>query len=147
MRTFLLGYDVEPSAAKQAASTLGDSADSITGILQVFADVTALAPEPRPSDDEDEQLAPREYFNQYLRSLDPDARASRRGSSSDWSEPSPTSGSTTLRRPELHDALMRLFVAQQRMDDQLAVVTTLLERGAATCNGDDDAACVTPSTG
>ena len=72
VRAFLLGYDVEPSAARQAAAALGDSAGSIAGILEVFADVSALTPERRPSDDEDEQRAPREYFNQYLRSLDPE---------------------------------------------------------------------------
>jgi acetyl/propionyl-CoA carboxylase alpha subunit/acetyl-CoA carboxylase carboxyltransferase component len=139
VRAFLLGYDVEPRAARQAAAAMSDTA-SIAGVLEVFADVSALAPERRPSDDEDEQRAPREYFNQYLRSLDPERegiptwfveRLERAVAHFGLEDLAP--------RPALHDALMRLFVAQHRMDDQLAVVTTILERRATNRDRDDDA--------
>ena len=76
----------------------------------------ALAPERRPADDDDEQRAPREHFNHYLRSLDveregmPDvvrraARPRRR--------PLRDRRASTS-RPALEDALMRIFLAQQR---------------------------------
>ena len=47
----------------------------------------------------------------------------------------------------LEDALMRIFVAHQRIDDQLAVVTTLLDRRAgAGSRRSGRSSCVMPST-
>ena len=147
VRAFLLGFDVPVAAAQLAASTMaggdstnGDSTDAEAAILHAFADLSALTPERRPLDDDDEQRAPREYFNHYLRSLDVER------------EGIPTWFAERLARavahygidaldvtPELEDALMRIFVAQQRIDEQLAVVTTILERRvAAAPSGADD---------
>ena len=131
VRAFILGYDVAPMAAKLAASNLSghESTDGESTVLHAFADLCALAPERPLTDGYDDERVPREYLNQYLRSLD----AEREGIPAWFVE--------RLQRavahfgieglavtPELEDALMRIFTAQQQIDDQLAVVTTILER-------------------
>ena len=68
---------------------------------------------------------PREYFNQYLRSLDPEREGIPTWFVERLERAVAHYGVDTLAvTPELEDALMRIFIAQQRIDDQLAVVTT-----------------------
>ena len=54
----------------QRAAVGDDSTEGEAAILHAFADLSALTPERRPLDDDDDQRAPREHFNHYLRSLD-----------------------------------------------------------------------------
>ena len=141
VQSFLLGYDVPVAAAQVAASVLGgdDSTDGEAAILHIFADLTALTPERRPLDDDDDQRAPREHFNHYLRSLD----VEREGIPTWFAERIARAvahyGIPSLDvTPDLEDALMRIFVGQQRIDEQLAVVSTILEsRVAAAPKGAD----------
>ena len=84
--------------------------------------ISALAPERQPVDGDDESGRPcaSTSTSTCARST-PSARASRRGSSSDRNGPSPTTGSTrSPPRAGLEDALMRIFIAQQRVDEQRA---------------------------
>ncbi len=142
VRAFLLGFDVPLAAAQVAATGLasGDSTDDEAAILHVFADLCALTPERRPVDGDEDERAPREHFNQYLRSLD----AEREGIPAWFVERIQRAvahyGIDSLDvTPELEDALMRIFIAQQRIEEQLAVVTTILEnRVAASPGGADD---------
>ena len=102
---------------QDAASALAgrSSTDGEAALLHVFADLCALAPERRPVDGPDEQRVPREHFNQYLRSLD----AEREGIPTWFVERLERAvahyGVDSLAvTPELEDALMRIFIAQQR---------------------------------
>jgi acetyl/propionyl-CoA carboxylase alpha subunit/acetyl-CoA carboxylase carboxyltransferase component len=139
VRAFLLGFDVPVPAAMAAATALaGDDGEAL--VLDLFADLVALTPERRPSDADDDERGPREYFNQYLRSLD----AEREGIPTWFVERLQRAvahyGIDTLAvTPDLEDALMRVFIGQQRIDDQLAVVTRVLERRLANeSDGADD---------
>jgi acetyl/propionyl-CoA carboxylase alpha subunit/acetyl-CoA carboxylase carboxyltransferase component len=134
VRAFILGYDVPLGVARRAASALATdgTTDDVVAVLYAFADLCSLAPDRRQPDDEGEARAPREHFNHYLRSLDVD----REGLPSWFVE--------RLERALAHygidglavsnaleDALMRIFVAQQDVDDQLAVIAAILESRAA----------------
>ncbi len=129
LRSFMLGFDVPLPDAKVAASALCADAvnDRDLEVLTVFADLWSLVPEHRDPEG-DEVSGPREHLNNYLRSLD-----TEREGVPDWF-------AERLRRAlahygvddltqcdELQDALMRIFMAQQRRADQAAVVLALLE--------------------
>ena len=130
-RASLLGFDVEASAALRSledADRPDEDTDALA-ILDAFADLCALAPERRdPDADTNETRGSREYLNAYLRSLDVER------------EGLPEWFSDRLRRglahyglsdldpsPALEEALLRIFVSQQRREEQLPLVVALLE--------------------
>ncbi|WP_068270660.1 biotin carboxylase N-terminal domain-containing protein [Aldersonia kunmingensis] len=103
-------------------------------LLTVFADICELSRN-RPTTEDDEAEAvhsPREFFHSYLLSLDVDV------------EKLPESFKTRLahalrhydvadltRSSELEEAVYRLFLALQRIDNQAPVIAGLLERALA----------------
>ena len=130
-RASLLGFDVAASAALRSledADRPDEDTDALA-ILDAFADLCALAPERRdPDADTNETRGSREYLNTYLRSLDVER------------EGLPEWFSDRLRRglahyglsdldpsPALEEALLRIFVSQQRREEQLPLVVALLE--------------------
>ncbi|MET0727487.1 MAG: carboxyl transferase domain-containing protein [Acidimicrobiales bacterium] len=128
VRATVLGFDVATSTARRLLDQVDQSDGDTLAVLDAFADLTALAPERRDLDDDTEVRGSHEHLNTYLRSLDAE------------SEDLPDWFGDRLRRAvahygvsvltpstELTDALRRIFVAQQRRDEQLSIVVTLLE--------------------
>ncbi len=128
LEAFVLGYDVEPTRARAQVDDGSVTPASAVAILDAFADLCAVAPE-RQDVDGETVTSSREYFNTFLRSLDADR------------EGLPTWFVDRLVRAVGHygierldpsdrlaDALLRIFVAQQRRDDQVGVVMALLDQ-------------------
>ena len=128
VRAFVLGFDVDPARAREQVDSDSITERAALGILDAFADLCALSPE-RQDIDGETVTSSREYFNTFLRSLD----AEREGL--------PTWFVDRLTRAvahygidgldpsdELEAALLRIFMAQQRRDDQVPVVMSLLDR-------------------
>jgi acetyl/propionyl-CoA carboxylase alpha subunit/acetyl-CoA carboxylase carboxyltransferase component len=148
LQALITGYDVSGQHARQlvadyaAARTGGDGADEelLRGelaVLTTFADLAELSRN-RPAsaeEEEDHQVhSPREFFHAYLHSLDVER------------EGLPESFRSRLRRalrhygignggaddveptPELQEAVFRIFLAQQRIADQVPAVLALLDR-------------------
>jgi acetyl/propionyl-CoA carboxylase alpha subunit/acetyl-CoA carboxylase carboxyltransferase component len=133
MRSFLLGYDVDAAAAHAALASGGCRAE----VLDLFADLAAVAPERRdPGADEDR--APREHLSSYLRSLD----LEREGLPSWFGEALTRAvahyGVDSLQPgPALEDALLRIFVSEQRRDEQVPIILALLDDVASRTDADD----------
>ncbi len=129
VRACLLGFDVTATAASQAFDDSDGSGPEALAILDAFADLCAVAPERRgPDADDIGTRGSREYFNAYLRSLDT-AREGLPEWFSDRLQRALTHyGVAELEPgPALEEALLRIFVAQQRREDHLPLVVALLE--------------------
>ncbi|MCW2685250.1 MAG: Methylcrotonyl-CoA carboxylase biotin-containing subunit, partial [Mycobacterium sp.] len=143
LRALITGYDVSARRARILLAEYDDLRGRLPlddeelvevelGLLDLFADICELSRN-RPTLDEessDESVhSPREYFHSFLHSLDPEveglppafrtkiARALR-NYDIDTLEPG----------PELEEAVYRLFLALQRMENQVPVITALLGR-------------------
>ena len=147
LRGLITGYDVSAERVRvllaeydSLRGSLPDDdqelVDAELDLLDTFADVCELSRN-RPTLDEEESdepvHSPRERFHSFLHSLD----AEREGL--------PTTFRTKLVRalrdydvadlepgPELEDAVYRLFLALQRMENQVPVITALLGRWLTT---------------
>ncbi|MET0897128.1 MAG: biotin carboxylase N-terminal domain-containing protein, partial [Mycobacterium sp.] len=143
LRALITGYDVSAGRAR----TLLAEYDTLRGslprddselveaeleLLRTFADICELSRN-RPTLDEesnDESVhSPREHFHSFLHSLDADVEGlpkafrdkidrALRNYQLDGLEPG----------PELEEAIYRLFLALQRMENQVPVITALLGR-------------------
>ena len=143
LRALITGYDVSAGRARMLLAEYDDLrgrlprddqelVEAELALLDTFADVCELSRN-RPTLDEesaDERVhSPREHFHTFLHSLDAEveglppafrtkiARALR-NYDIDTLEPG----------PELEDAVYRLFLALQRMENQVPVITALLGR-------------------
>ncbi|HYH26351.1 MAG TPA: carboxyl transferase domain-containing protein [Blastococcus sp.] len=143
LQALITGYDVDAGHARQLVAGYGaarsevpaDDPELLRGeltVLTTFADLCELARNRPASEEEeaDQQVhSPREYFHSYLHSLDVEREAL------------PESFRGRLRRalghygvgdlepgPVLEQAVHRIFLAQQRISDQLPAVQALLER-------------------
>jgi acetyl/propionyl-CoA carboxylase alpha subunit/acetyl-CoA carboxylase carboxyltransferase component len=150
LRGLLLGFDGDATDRKRllsgylaAREELGDEpADGELELLAVFADLSELSRNNPGSDAADEPGAegpglavhsPREYLHSYLQSLDveragvPDAFQARlRRVLGHY-------GVSGLdRSPELETAVFRIFLAQQRMGGDAAIVSELLRQWLAS---------------
>ena len=98
-------------------------------ILDAFADLCALAPERRdPDADSETERAPREYLNTFLRSLDVEREGVPGWFGDALLRALAHYGVTELdRSPDLEAALLRIFIAHQRRDEQLPIVMRLLD--------------------
>src|SRR5690606_34898688 len=139
--SLLLGFDVDEHDHQQVVSAyLAARAElrehPLEGeldLLGVFADLSELSRN-RPGSEIDAEPdspvhSPREYFHSYLQSLDVD----RAGVTESFREKLATVlahyGVTSLdRTPELEAAVFRIFLAQQRMGTDVAVVSELLRQ-------------------
>src|SRR4051812_291955 len=147
LQALITGYDVSGRYASELVAEYdtarnelpNDDAELLRGeltVLTTFADLTELSRN-RPSGSEeeaDQQVhSPREFFHAYLHSLDVDreglpesfrGRLSRALLHYDVRDLEPL--------PELEEAVYRLYLAQQRIADQLPAVQALLERWLGT---------------
>jgi len=143
LRASILGYDMSADRARillaEYAALRGslpfddpELVQAELGLLDTFADICELSrnrPAPEEEDTDEGVHSPREHFHSFLHSLDADV------------EGLPTTFRTKLTRalrdyeisvlepgPELEDAVYRLFLALQRMENQVPVITALLGR-------------------
>jgi acetyl-CoA carboxylase carboxyltransferase component len=144
LRALILGYDVSADRARilladyhalRGSLPLDDPelVEAELGLLDTFADICEISRN-RPTLDEedtDESVhSPREHFHSFLHSLDAEVeglpprfrtklvRALRNYDVDTLDEPG----------PELEEAVYRLFLALQRMENQVPVITALLGR-------------------
>ena len=144
LRALILGYDVSADRARilladyhalRGSLPLDDQelVEAELGLLDTFADICEMSRN-RPTLDEedtDESVhSPREHFHSFLHSLDAEVeglpprfrtklvRALRNYDVDTLDEPG----------PELEEAVYRLFLALQRMENQVPVITALLGR-------------------
>jgi acetyl/propionyl-CoA carboxylase alpha subunit/acetyl-CoA carboxylase carboxyltransferase component len=156
MRALITGYDVGAGHARALVKEYGgvrgespaDDPELLRGelgVLTTFADLAELSRN-RPASEEEEADAqvhsPREYFHAYLHSLDAEreglpesfrarlGRALRHYGVEDLEPDSALDGPQP--GPALAEAVHRVFLAQQRINDQLPVVLALLDRWLTT---------------
>ncbi|TPG32897.1 carboxyl transferase domain-containing protein [Mycolicibacterium hodleri] len=143
LRSLITGYDVNGGRARVLLKEYGDLRDSLPGgdpelveaelgILDTFADVCELSRN-RPTVDEegtDERVhSPREHFHSFLQSLDPEVEGLPAAFRTRIARALLNYGVATLEPgPELEEAVYRLFLALQRMENQVPVITALLGR-------------------
>jgi acetyl/propionyl-CoA carboxylase alpha subunit/acetyl-CoA carboxylase carboxyltransferase component len=148
LRGLLLGYDSGDSHDRKrllagylaARADLGASAWPAAGeleLLTVFADLSELSRN-KPSRDLEAEPgsavhSPREYFHSYLQSLDVERAGVPAGFQARLTRVIGHYGITSLERsPELETAVFRIFLAQQRMASDAAVVSELLRQWLAS---------------
>ncbi|MBB3038401.1 carboxyl transferase domain-containing protein [Hoyosella altamirensis] len=142
----LTGYDVDGTRARSllaeyerllsAHTALTDSNSEVVhaelALLSTFADICEISRNrPITGDFEsDERVhSPREHFHTYLKSFDADIEGLPESFRSKLSGALRHYGVTDLTpSPELAEAVYRLFLALQRMENQVPVVSALLER-------------------
>ncbi|MFF2084517.1 carboxyl transferase domain-containing protein [Nocardia sp. NPDC058176] len=140
LRSLLLGFDVDPHDDRRVlddylAARRDTVADNVRPLgeelelVQVFADLAELSHN-RPADDDGAQghlHSAREYFHTYLQSLDVERAGLPESYQAKLAAALGHYGVTELdRTPELEAAVFRIFLAQQRPADTVAVITTLL---------------------
>ena len=145
LRDLLLGFDAGPAdRERMLAGYLAGRAElgrravaGETELLTVFADLSDLSRN-RPGSDlaaepGSAEHSPREYFHSYLRSLDVERAGVPESFQARLSRVLSHYGVTDLARsPELETAVFRIFLAQQRMAGDAAVVSEVLRQWLAT---------------
>ncbi|WP_436795012.1 carboxyl transferase domain-containing protein [Actinospongicola halichondriae] len=110
-------------------------------LLGVFADLCGLTRERRTTDRDHglESRSPREHFNAYLRSFDPDGESLPERFRERLHDALAHYGIESLdRTPILEAATYRIHRAAQRRREQLPVITALLERRLEHCGEADE---------
>lgn len=142
LRALITGYDVSETRSRQlltdyeAAVTDGahDDRELVSAeleLLTIFADLCELArnrPALREEELETRVHSPREHFHTYLHSLDAEVEGLPKTFQDRLLRALRHYDVVSLdRTPELERAVFRLFMAQQRIDQQVPVVFGLLE--------------------
>src|SRR4029079_11257688 len=111
------GYDVDVAGARAALEEVEANPDEArqTAIIDAFADLAAIAPERRDPGADDDR-APREHFNTYLRSLD----LEHEGLPAWFGDELARAVAHYEADPDPGSRLARIFIAQQRRPTQLA---------------------------
>jgi len=144
LRSLLLGFDVDPHDHKRVfASYLAARAElggrPIAGeldLLTVFADLSELSRN-RPRGERDVEPgspvhSPREFFHSYLQSLDVERAGVTESFRARLAKVFAHYGVTDLdRTPTLEAAVFRIFLAQQHMGANVAIVSELLRQWLA----------------
>ena len=153
LRAMLLGFDVtDTGPGGHRASVVEEhrhdrsSTDPTVRhreleLLGVFADLCGLTRESRTSEQDQtlETRSPREHFNAYLRSFDADGEGLPDRFRERLLDALSHYGIDSLERsPLLEAAAYRIHLAAQRRDEQLPVITALLERRLEDCGPDDE---------
>ncbi|MGC0416918.1 acetyl/propionyl-CoA carboxylase alpha subunit/acetyl-CoA carboxylase carboxyltransferase component [Embleya sp. AB8] len=139
LRSLLLGFDVDPQDHKRVLSGYLAARAELGGLplpgevelLTVFADLSELSRN-KPGDDVEVEQgspvhSPREYFHSYLQSLDVERAGVTEAFQTKLKRMLGHYGITDLdRTPELEAAVFRIFLAQQRMSTDVAIVSELL---------------------
>jgi acetyl/propionyl-CoA carboxylase alpha subunit/acetyl-CoA carboxylase carboxyltransferase component len=141
LRSVLLGFDVDPDDSKRAladyvtarAELGGRALEGELDLLTVFADLSELSRNKPSSEIEVEPgnpvRSPREYFHSYLQSLDVERAGVTEAFQARLTQVLGHYGVADLdRTPELETAVFRIFLAQQRMSANVAVVSELLRQ-------------------
>lgn len=144
LRSLLLGFDVDPQDRKRVLSGYLTARTELGGrpqggeidLLTVFADLLELSRNKPGGDLEVEPgspvHSPREYFHSYLQSLDVERAGVTEGFQAKLHRVLGHYGITTLdRTPELESAVFRIFLAQQRVSADVAIVSELLRQWLA----------------
>jgi acetyl/propionyl-CoA carboxylase alpha subunit/acetyl-CoA carboxylase carboxyltransferase component len=140
----LLGYDVPTEEVERTLAELQPLADepdcepiAIDGehrLLELYADLRALARPRRAAEDADAEIArsPQEYLHSYLRSLDAAAEGLPERFVALLDRALSRYGAARQERtPALADACYRLYLSQQRTDPARGVVLSILDRRLA----------------
>jgi acetyl/propionyl-CoA carboxylase alpha subunit/acetyl-CoA carboxylase carboxyltransferase component len=144
LRSLLLGFDVDPAERKRVLSAyltaraeLGNRpVEGELELLTVFADLSELSRN-QPGSELDIEPgspvhSPREFFHSYLQSLDVERAGVTEGFQARLKQVLGHYGVTELdRTPELEGAVFRIFLAQQRMSADVAIVSELLRQWLA----------------
>ncbi|WP_072740213.1 ATP-binding protein, partial [Rhodococcus triatomae] len=142
LRAVVTGYDVSGTRTRalladyehlrgQLACNDVDLVQAELDLLTAFADVCELSRNrPTVGEDGDERVhSPREHFHTYLHSLDAEREALPDSFRAKLSRALVHYDVTELERNrEVEEAVYRIFLAQQRIENQIPVVATLLER-------------------
>ncbi|MDN5803424.1 MAG: fused acetyl/propionyl-CoA carboxylase subunit alpha/methylmalonyl-CoA decarboxylase subunit alpha, partial [Microlunatus sp.] len=139
----LIGYDLDPHGNGRTLATYLDGRDQLLterespvpgelALLEAFADVAELSRNRPAGEDlrlENQVHTPREHFHTFLQSFDPERGALPEDFRVKLSRVLRHYGVTELTRtPELEQAVFRIFLAQQRWDPDIQLVTALLQR-------------------
>ena len=143
LRSLITGYDVSGGRARVLLARYDglrqrlprddqELVEAEIGLLDTFADICELSRN-RPTLDEegsDESVhSPREYFHSFLHSLDAEVEGLPDAFRSRIARALRNYDVTTLEPgPELEEAVYRLFLALQRMENHLPVISALLGR-------------------
>ncbi|HVN13077.1 MAG TPA: carboxyl transferase domain-containing protein [Kineosporiaceae bacterium] len=145
LESMILGYDVRPDDGRHAAAAyqqvharLDDHRRELLGaelaVLTIFADLCELTRNrPHAAEGADDRVhSPREYFHSYLHSLDVERERLPEDFRAKLGRVLAHYGVDGLdRSDDLEEAVFRVFLAQQRTQSHLPVVTTLLQRWLA----------------
>ena len=142
LSALITGFDVSASRARALLSGYEQLRTAVTGddtavveaelvLLNTFADICELARN-RPTMDEentDERVhSPREHFHSFLHSLDVDIQGLPEAFRSKLSRALRHYDIDDLARsPELEEAVYRVFLALQRIENQVPVIAALLD--------------------
>ncbi|GAB3854281.1 hypothetical protein GCM10027610_085610 [Dactylosporangium cerinum] len=142
--SLLLGFDVDPQDGRRLLSGYlaaraelgGRPLEGELNLLTVFADLSELSRNKPGGEFDDEPgspvHSPREFFHSYLQSLDVERAGLPEGFQAKLRKALRHYGVTELdRTPELESAVFRIFLAQQRMSTDVAVVSELLRQWLA----------------
>lgn len=139
----MTGYDVSANRASTLLSEYDGLCEQLPvkdcrlvkaelALLTTFVDMCELSrnrPAPGEEHTEDGVHSPREHFHSYLHSLDADREGLPDAFRTKLAKALGHYEVTELKRtPEVEEAVYRVFLAQQRMDNQIPVVASLLER-------------------
>ncbi|BCJ49695.1 hypothetical protein Asp14428_11700 [Actinoplanes sp. NBRC 14428] len=144
LRSLLLGFDVDPQDRRRVLSGYLAARAELGGrplpgeldLLTVFADLLELSRN-KPAGALDGEPgspvhSPREYFHSYLQSLDVERAGVTEDFQARLQQVLGHYGITGLdRTPELESAVFRIFLAQQRMSADVAIVSELLRQWLA----------------
>ncbi|WP_188189720.1 ATP-binding protein [Nonomuraea sp. SYSU D8015] len=144
LRSLLMGFDVDPHDHKRVLSDYLSARAELGGqllegeldLLTVFADLCELSRN-KPGGDLDAESdsavhSPREFFHSYLQSLDVERAGLPESFQAKLAKVLAHYGITGLdRTPELEAAVFRIFLAQQRMSTDVAIVSELLRQWPA----------------
>ncbi|MBT2232353.1 biotin carboxylase N-terminal domain-containing protein [Nonomuraea sp. NEAU-A123] len=144
LRSLLLGFDVDPHDHKRVLSAYLAARAELGGrllegeldLLTVFADLSELSrnkPGGKLDVEPDSQVhSPREFFHSYLQSLDVERAGVSESFQAKLTKVLAHYGIADLdRTPELEAAVFRIFLAQQRMSTDVAIVSELLRQWLA----------------
>jgi acetyl/propionyl-CoA carboxylase alpha subunit/acetyl-CoA carboxylase carboxyltransferase component len=144
LRSALLGFDIDPQDSKRALVDYVAARTELGGrplegeldLLTVFADLSELSRNKPGGEIEIEPgspvHSPREYFHSYLQSLDVERAGVTEAFQARLTQVLGHYGVADLdRTPELETAVFRIFLAQQRMAANVAIVSELLRQWLA----------------
>src|SRR4051794_10008615 len=144
LRGLLLGFDADPHDRRRVLSAYlaartelgGRPLESEMDLLTVFADLSELSRN-KPGGELDVEPgspvhSPRESFHSYLQSLDVERAGVTEAFQAKLTKVLAHYGVTGLdRTPELEAAVFRIFLAQQRMSTNVAIVSDVLRQWLA----------------